>query len=502
MSDGPDELESTPTLTANRNKKRQAADRPTTPERARAAPAPPKTPSKSRPLANAPVEPDHEYEEFPGRDEEMNDAGLPLLEEEEEVEEEVNWAEEIANGADFPEEEGVAGQMMVEFAKEVVSLRKKVTAQEQERVKLQAQVWQLAKEKKELVKNQTILDPSGKEKVRPSDKDLMEMFKKEMGKMADNLRKEFAKVNETVKTSTQEATKQNNNTTDSYAARLAAPPKRQKEIVVQRNRKDFDKTKVVEMRDAINKALAEKKIPDAVTITAIRFTEKGSAILTMKEGTLPEKFAELRQIALSAIQSVDLAVTAIQQNIKWRKALVHGIQFEHFGRGSPEGMQNLREEIEKHNAGVKLVADPKWLVNPAKFQTPAFAEKKGSSVVIAVLDKAVYDDIIKLGLKIRNQTREAASYDFARSTDQCAKCQGFGHHHNRCPSEKGKCKYCAGDHQSREHKCTTEGCGKTGVSCPHTVPLCVNCQGSHLARDPSCPVVKTARAKEDTPMQE
>ena len=75
-------------------------------------------------------------------------------------------------------------------------------------------------------------------------------------------------------------------------------------------------------------------------------------------------------------------------------------------------------------------------------------------------------------------------------TNQCSKCQGFGHLENKCTRPE-RCAMCAGNHHTKVHKCTT--CPAKGKSCVHTLLKCVNCGQNHKATDLSCEIYRALK---------
>lgn len=65
---------------------------------------------------------------------------------------------------------------------------------------------------------------------------------------------------------------------------------------------------------------------------------------------------------------------------------------------------------------------------------------------------------------------------FRPKTQQCGKCQKFGHNTENCRAEKNTCGNCAGNHKTLDGK--------------HTEKKCANCDGKHSATNNAC-VIKT-----------
>ena len=87
-------------------------------------------------------------------------------------------------------------------------------------------------------------------------------------------------------------------------------------------------------------------------------------------------------------------------------------------------------------------------------------------------------------LIIAGASKYTAEYRPNKPTDQCTKCQSFGHFLNKCNKEE-RCEFCAGNHHTKDHKCSI--CkSEAGITCTHTILKCVNCQKNHKATNKAC----------------
>ena len=94
-------------------------------------------------------------------------------------------------------------------------------------------------------------------------------------------------------------------------------------------------------------------------------------------------------------------------------------------------------------------------------------------VKIDAKEKSTYDNLLSHGLKIGFLHVRCEAY-VSKASNQCFNCQGWGHSHQSC-SATPKCRWCAGDHDSR--KCEM----KDGLH------KCANCQGNHPSHWGGCP---------------
>jgi hypothetical protein len=270
----------------------------------------------------------------------------------------------------------------------------------------------------------------------------------------------------------------------------------QRRIVINRTTKTPPNASPLQIRDIVNKSLINAKAPGNTLVAAVNCNSQGSLILiTHEKCTSIDVLKYKSQIYNDLIKVVkDIQAPKIDQ--KWGKVILHGVSISEF-RGE-EGMSNLKHEIETFNPSTTLVTSPRWLTSPEKQIGKAF-----SSVVLAVQSLSEAEVIIKKGLLVYGRKLKAEKFLDMKPTDQCSKCQSFGHHSLRC-SREPKCQICGANHETFLHKCNK--CNTTGKSCPHSTIRCANCGQNHKANDPSCEVIKAVRSAEPvitaTPMEQ
>ncbi len=98
--------------------------------------------------------------------------------------------------------------------------------------------------------------------------------------------------------------------------------------------------------------------------------------------------------------------------------------------------------------------------------------------------KAVRNCLIIAGVSVKT-----ATYSVSKPTDQCIKCQQFGHHFAKCHNTV-KCQICAQEHNTRLHNCILCSQVEKGNTCIHTVLKCSNCQEMHRANSSECMTFK------------
>jgi hypothetical protein len=105
-----------------------------------------------------------------------------------------------------------------------------------------------------------------------------------------------------------------------------------------------------------------------------------------------------------------------------------------------------------------------------------------------VRSKAIADACIAKGIDFSGKNHKVELFLEARADIIYAKCSQFGHNSYKACQEPPKCAICGGNHESKNHKCSIQGCiSLIGYKCSHTAQKCVNCGGSHLATFSYCP---------------
>jgi hypothetical protein len=275
----------------------------------------------------------------------------------------------------------------------------------------------------------------------------------------------------------QKATKTANNT----------PPvitKNDRRILIPRNPKNAPRSNTLEVRNTVNKSLARCNAPARVVVTSATYNSVGTLILTTREDCTNGDVLKHKDEIFKDLKKIDSAIQAPKKDEKWAKVIVHGVPTGAVDDGAA-GMNDLKQEIEQMNPSIKLVTTPRWLTKPEQRKDKGF-----SSVVIAVQSHKEAEPILKKSLWLFNRQLKTARYLAVKPTDQCGKCQGFGHHAIRCV-EAAKCQICAAKHETRLHVCNT--CQKRGKPCSHGELKCANCGEKHKANDPTCEVIKQAR---------
>jgi len=115
-------------------------------------------------------------------------------------------------------------------------------------------------------------------------------------------------------------------------------------------------------------------------------------------------------------------------------------------------------------------------------------KREFSSIVIHLNDKNVANDTIA-----RHEfVLDMLPHTIERYTRQCFRCQKFGHVAVQCQNN-AQCGVCAGQHLSKDCRCTSAiPCAET-KRCIHMETKCVTCGGNHRSRYRFCPSRRAAQ---------
>jgi len=236
---------------------------------------------------------------------------------------------------------------------------------------------------------------------------------------------------------------------------------RERRLIVKREGGPLPTT-ALDLRDDINLALAVTYIQtvslrgNTVTLTTMESVKATSH--NSKVGTF------LHLIPGTVSVHLDTPVSHI---------LVHGTP-------TSKSLAEIANELTTFNSGLSLTSQPRWLTTD-----DARAGKTASTVVISITGPRASDYVGKRLAAFSSTYRTERRLRFNSHT-QCSKCQGYGHHCNRCANPVS-CRWCASPHPTGNHTCPTATCRIRGRPCSHTILRCVNCQGPHDAHTTQCP---------------
>src|SRR5258706_1392025 len=247
-----------------------------------------------------------------------------------------------------------------------------------------------------------------------------------------------------------------------------APPVRPRRLLVKRDESPINKTPM-ELRDDLNKALGSIAIL-SVQISRSSGGDTGNVSITLMENLLASKLygkiGENLAIIPGAL-SLHLDSPIVQM-------VVHGVP-------TSLPLESLQQELTTFNPGLVMASSPRWLTKPEQRK-----DKKASSIVIALSGNKAQDVASRPRLFAFSATLRAERKLRFGPTTQCAKCQKFGHHTNKCNNPPACCS-CSSFHLTAAHSSPTSTCSANGRPCSHTLAKCANCSGPHESHFKDCP---------------
>jgi hypothetical protein len=235
-----------------------------------------------------------------------------------------------------------------------------------------------------------------------------------------------------------------------------------------------------EIRDEIN--IAAKQ----TAVASVSLSKNGNIILHANKGFTAEDLHRNKNTWVPVLHKRH-KVKEVQNDESWTKIVLHSVSTDYFDK--EDGMDDLKMEIETYN-NVKIMGLPRWLTSDRKREGKAH-----SSVILSFKTEQEALYARRAGISILGVTVKSSVLRSRQPMTQCNKCQKHGHYAVNC-ERSAKCRYCAGNHETKIHTCST--CSVIGSKCSHTALRCVNCNGAHQANDPRCKVSKhTADTEED-----
>ena len=232
---------------------------------------------------------------------------------------------------------------------------------------------------------------------------------------------------------------------------------------------DFNIVNYMEVRNQVNTAL--RKAGSKVMISQVAKTQRGKNLSL----TTTEQFTAKDLLDQRAHWEGLFSAKSMVKDTKWHKVIMHTLPTEVFN--NQNGLKLLRDELELFNPGLKLVRDPIWLSTEENRMV-----KHHASAIIAFNTEEEARKALRCRLVAAGSSFRTSEYREYKASDQCQKCQSYGHLQNKC-NKSSKCRYCAKDHLTWEHKCNQ--C-MDKQPCMHTIPRCINCEKAHVANSPQC----------------
>ena len=256
-------------------------------------------------------------------------------------------------------------------------------------------------------------------------------------------------------------------------SKTSEPTARTVVLQVADHHKETLKLDPVSLRNQINKAI------QATAVATVTRSTKGNIVLTTTKNHSADHLLE----KTASWQHVfdGLQVKSAEKPSTWIRLVAHAIPTQLFG--GPTDLNVIRDEIHTFNP-IKVSGSVGWLTAPDKRQG-----KRASSIVFTVITEAERKHCLKNGLFIAGEKVQVVNYKAYSPKTQCYRCQGFGHNPATC-RKPIKCRLCAGNHHTRDHKCIT--CNSSNL-CGHTEAKCTNCNGNHTANSTECEIFRSIK---------
>ena len=238
--------------------------------------------------------------------------------------------------------------------------------------------------------------------------------------------------------------------------------------------------------------------------------EIGCIYLTLADHTADQVWSRLdrcRSALLRELGHSGLTDFAFSKDVRKVKILVYGVPFAPTGRGSvwkPEdwtgdrAFDGLRCDIEGSNLGIVATGRPSMLGS-------VYAMKQAGATscgIRFVLEKNDASDkaISTCRIFLFGKSRNVQIFTEHRTAPVCNKCLQVGHFEALCAFPPC-CRFCFGDHLSRQHHCGQLNCpGEIGQSCSHTVRRCMLCDRSdHFTGYDRCPTIASPTPSSSAP---
>ncbi len=226
----------------------------------------------------------------------------------------------------------------------------------------------------------------------------------------------------------QQAPPRNNPLTGPPASRRqinTTPPLRPRRLLIKRDGSNLSKTPV-QLRDDLNKALNFTAILSVQIARSSAGGDTGNVSLTLMENLLASKlYAKIGEhlAIIPGALSLHLDSPIVQM-------VVHGVP-------TSLPLESLQHELTTYNPGLVMASAPRWLTKPEQRK-----EKRASSVVIALSGNKAQEVASRPRLFAFSATLRTERKLRFGPTTQCAKCQKFGHHTNKCKNNPA-CRWCS-----------------------------------------------------------
>lgn len=249
--------------------------------------------------------------------------------------------------------------------------------------------------------------------------------------------------------------------------------------------KSLNSVNTADLLLAINLAIKKCELPEHIRLLRLWETPSGAISGLLKEGANAEMLNPAREEILIAVKKSDPSISSFQAAEQWYSLRIHTVSLQRYLNST--GMKTLKEEIESTN-GLNLPIFPRWINQKRALERFNNKEILFSTTIIKVRSKIIADSLIANGIEFGGKKHSVELFNENRVDIICSKCSKFGHNSYNACQEPLKCNFCAGNHETKDHKCSLKGCtALTGKICSHTPEKCINCKGSHFSNSNFCP---------------
>ena len=208
----------------------------------------------------------------------------------------------------------------------------------------------------------------------------------------------------------------------------------------------------------INRALFHPQATADIMIMNARRNAMYLITAIMHQNATAEITPPYSDIIIMAASTVNNGIIDVEENKSWESLNIRAVPLELFVGKGTEDLQNILDEFELENEGIKLPTQLQWLANPRTIregrQRVEIAE---SSVVIVVKGNMPPQGEFKQGIKAAGVWYRAETYTNAGPNSICEVSCRRGHIERKCSIEPA-CAYSSGHQQTSDHKCNMVGC--------------------------------------------
>ena len=199
--------------------------------------------------------------------------------------------------------------------------------------------------------------------------------------------------------------------------------------------------------------------------------------MVMKDNEVAEKVQEVVEKRKEEI--LGGGVVGVLRNENWVGIVVPGMNVDIWG-----GRMNMLKEMIEVENDIKLMREPRWLVNEDRRKAMGL---KSVGVVVHVAKESIRVKLVEEGLKHDEKTVQVKRYVEEKHLVFCMKCAMVGHNWWQCERKRLRCGICAVDgHASWMHRCGR--CNVHRKGCEH-YRKCAMCGKEHTvseARENNC----------------